>query len=144
MNTHETYVSLEVAKLLKQAGFDWDCLMRYWSDTGKTEWFGNSMIVNPYGNDTIPCPTLAVVQRWLKEEKGWIVESAWHSKKSNYGIVEEECYTCHLFYPVTFQREGIEMYDVHVETDKIHYPTYESALEAGIKKCLTLILEEKI
>lgn len=69
MNTRETYVSLEVAKLLKKAGFDWYCLLRYWADTGKTEWFGNSMIVNPYGDDTIPCPTLSVAQKWLREVK---------------------------------------------------------------------------
>lgn len=93
MNTHETYVSLETAKLLRQAGFDWEC--RYFYDT----WASPSLFDDKTGelqyekktgtdlkNDVVcknynarhsdgtfgafvSVPTLAVALRWLREVK---------------------------------------------------------------------------
>lgn len=55
MNEHETYVSLEVAKLLKEAGFDWECPYKY----------ERSIMACRY--EDYEKPTLAVAQRWLRE-----------------------------------------------------------------------------
>lgn len=125
MNTHETYVSLEAAKLLKEAGFDWDCLLRYWEDTGATEWFGNTQIANPYGDDTIAAPTLEVAQRWLREVKFKSIEVTSNSEGWVFSMYNHKLPVDH-----TWIKGCYELYN-----------TYEEALEAGIKKCLNLILE---
>ena len=48
---HECYVSLEVAKLLKEAGFDWECTHKY----------ERSIIACRY--EDYEKPTLSVAQR---------------------------------------------------------------------------------
>lgn len=55
---HEYYVSLEVAKLLKQLGFDWGC----------REYYPTSFIACRY--EEYAKPTLDVAQRWLRETQG--------------------------------------------------------------------------
>ena len=55
---HECYVSLEVAKLLKEAGFDWECTHKY----------ERSIIACRY--EDYEKPTLSVAQRWLRVVKG--------------------------------------------------------------------------
>ena len=52
---HECYVSLEVAKLLKEAGFDWEC----------REYYPSSFMACRY--EEYAKPTLEVAQRWLRE-----------------------------------------------------------------------------
>lgn len=66
---HETYVSLEVAKLLKKAGFDWEC--RGYFDGTKFHPNGSVECTN-YNSNTckyLKAPVLYVVQRWLREVK---------------------------------------------------------------------------
>ena len=55
MNEHETYVSLEVAKLLKEAGFYWECPDKY----------ERSIMACRY--EDYEKPTLAVAKTWLRE-----------------------------------------------------------------------------
>ena len=70
----EAYVSFEVAKLLKEKGFDWSCIS-YWCE------FPNGDIVhtdvgasaNHNGQETnrfTSRPTQQMACRWLREEKG--------------------------------------------------------------------------
>ena len=131
MNTHETYVSLETDKLLKQAGFDWECRKIYYcyhEDGDKWELEDN------YKNHKhilkldhcLLTPTLEVAQRWLREVK--------------------QCYV-HV-YPM-FSFEGtLEYYFVEViyprsrDVKQNEFSTYEEAQEAGIKKALEMILEK--
>lgn len=63
MNTHESYVSLETTKLLKQAGFDWKCINRYIKDTevlvpclGEANWNAVEWGINDYKS----APTIEV------------------------------------------------------------------------------------
>ena len=131
MNTHETYVSLETGKLLKQAGFDWECRKIYYcyhEDGDKWELEDN------YKNHKhilkldhcLLTPTLDVAQRWLREVK--------------------QCYV-HV-YPM-FSFEGtLEYYFVEVIYPRSRvikqneFNTYEEAQEEGIKEALKIILEE--
>ena len=131
MNTHETYVSLETGKLLKQAGFDWECRKIYYcyhEDGDKWELEDN------YKNHKhilkldhcLLTPTLEVAQRWLREVK--------------------QCYV-HV-YPM-FSFEGtLEYYFVEVIYPRSRvikqneFNTYEEAQEEGIKEALKIILEE--
>ena len=110
---HECYVSLEVAKLLKEAGFDWETFS-HWveSDINNPDFkfsglsdkpilydgytpidedtcVGRKKDWNNY-NDECPlicnysAPTLAVAQRWLREVKGLLLGMAVHDNALNY------------------------------------------------------------
>ena len=142
---HEYYVSLEVAKLLKEAGFDWEC--KTW-----TQWHlpviedGDSPGLIERGTDpkytmpiseTYPRPTLAVAQKWLREVKGWDVfvrELERHKKQKEDGAWEYP-YFC-------------ELHDKHGKYDTFAGYTdgfykYEEAQEEGIQHCLYLILDDE-
>ena len=151
MNTHETYVSLEVAKLLKQAGFDWECISAY--REGELYYYSENskgLIVMNFNNapeymNQYSAPLLSIAQKWLREVKGIIISS--DARDVNYikynatihAIYEERNPELHIedvgtihFIPYGLICKGITEF----------YDTYEEALEAGIKKCLELILEK--
>ena len=127
---HEYYVSLEVGKLLKEAGFDWET--KNWWDYCKPidEWSLRNYPEAPvnwnskYYNYDCSAPTLDVAQRWLREEKDLILliditPSYCNGKLMGYKFVIHVSCGNHIF--------G-EWKD-----------TYEEAQEAGIKKALEMI-----
>ena len=137
MNTYETYVSLEVARLLKQAGFDWETRASYWFDYTISQ---NYILTYPKTHDDwnhrveedidyISAPTLQIAQRWLREVKNMSVEISFE-KPGKWSC----CVILDTNKEVSFENLWREEFD---------YDTYESALEAGINKCLKIILEEK-
>ncbi len=79
MNTHEQYITLETARLAKQAGFDWKCQYRYSEGHERND--SDPTYISPcdnwnQDNGLYSAPTQAVLQRWLREIKGveiWIV-----------------------------------------------------------------------
>ena len=141
---HECYVSLEVAKLLKEAGFDWECETCYMGKSKRAykynKYFNwnlprkdfeiegsdnlfHSFINQKKTNHFVSAPTLDVAQRWLREVK-------------NYEI----------FVVVKFLAD--KEYIARVETNISGYSTdiykfYEEAQEAGIKKALEMILDKE-
>lgn len=151
---HEYYVSLEVAKLLKEAGFDWELNSR-WQDWGgknshefilKTDLFYTDRPAEYDGFHALPAPTLDVAQRWLRDVKNIAL------------------YVCPSYEPVRFVAPNVVADDekwvmkwqvsathYDIEADEIDFgdveeeifDTYEEAQEAGIQKCLTIIIEEK-
>jgi hypothetical protein len=131
---HECYVDLEVAKLLKEAGFDWKCNGAFISEDGIQYAFikmdavcdSNNSKYNPYN---ISAPTLDVAQRWMREVKDVdiVVHIDYH-----YGEQYSKAYYC-PFYIGT----GDKLYTTE------HFKTYEEALEAGIKNALEMILNKK-
>ena len=143
---HEYYVSLEVAKLLKKAGFDWWANQYYGSTpyiNGEkvevhmdkhipedAEWCINDKLSfcgyrNHADELAYAAPSLDVAQRWLREMK-------------NTHII--------VTYNPTLRADYV--YDVFVPCNKfwlgspISYDTYEEALEAAIEKALKIILEK--
>ena len=129
---HECYVSLEVAKLLKEAGFDWSC----------REYYPTNFMTNRY--EEYEKPTLDVAQKWLREVKRIFIHVSVYAV---YAVIEQE-------YEIT----DSDKFSVWAETwdsqsefwnkwtsifEINDFNTYEEALEAGIKKCLTILLEEK-
>ena len=89
---HECYVSLEVAKLLKKAGFDWKLNSR-WQDWGgknphefilKTDLLYADGPAEYDGFHALPSPTLDVAQRWLREVKNTHIEVSPDSTMSTY------------------------------------------------------------
>ena len=129
---HNVYVSRELALLLKQAGFDWECHKIYYcyhEDGDKWELEDN------YKNHKhilkldhcLLTPTLEVAQRWLREVKDLDV----------------------YIFPTTNNKRGC-VYEWGIKTFgralwvegqpyTNQYETYEEAQEEGIKKALEII-----
>jgi len=126
---HEFYVSLEVAKLLEQAGFDWKCEYAYMPSTemGNVPFkhLHNITNYNELQYEVYSAPTLDVAQRWLRRMKGLFIcvipEIKDYHATWNFYICNEQG----LFY----ENEDC-------------FLTYEDALGSGEKKALELILEK--
>ena len=120
----ESYVSLETARLLKEAGFDVPCDNYYDKDGFFRGDFKAYM-----------CPTQALAARWLRETHGIHVSS--------------EIIVCPMDECVCWKEVGKRIswgyYIIPVERDEPiiendeEYKTYEEALEAGLKRGLKLI-----
>ena len=133
---YEVYVSLEVAKLLKDAGFDWKQYSFYNSKgilmngAFAANWNDICYMDGGYSSK-VSAPTLEVAQRWLREVKNirLLVETG-----PELYIVESYTLAYGYWTPTCLLHDGIE-YE--------RFYTYEKALEAGIKKALEIILKEK-
>lgn len=132
---HECYVSLEVAKLLKEAGFDWEICDGYLvhedGDVFTTgfqipyDFNGDNgdLFINHNGHkESLSRPTLTIAQRWLREVKNVDV-FAYRNEPTN-------------------KFESIVSFDKEWSTTGMCINTYEEALETGIKKALEIILEK--
>lgn len=141
---HEYYVSLEVAKLLKEAGFDWKCNGAFLSIVGTKYAFAkldaahdnNNRKYTPYN---ISVPTLDVAQRWLREKEGiYIGITAIENKRA---VTNSDGWTFHYEY-------GKPKFDCYIQDEWCEdictlydsFDTYEEALEVDIKKSLENIL----
>lgn len=158
--THEQFIELSTAELAKLAGFDWECSTFYtetfdYTDqdgTGKFEFRRddnlryrnpnddrNSFVNNKgtlleYKFKMYSAPTQSVLQRWLREVKKIIVEPMWH--------IRAQFYSCGIVMP-EWQNLGDVTYTENGSTYKEGFNTYEAALEAGLKQCLTLLIEKE-
>ena len=132
---HEYYVSLEVAKLLKEAGFDWKCRRIYVLDSeNDPEYvFSTANFTNTLkeieGYIRLSAPTLEIAQRWLR-----VVKQIHLYVRP---ILDEHKYV------VTVVVDDLTWGQVNDNngTSK-RFNTYEEAQEAGIEKALKLILEK--
>lgn len=142
---HEYCVSLEVAKLLKEAGFDWKCEYAYMPSTemGNVPFkhFHNRTNYNGLQYEVYSAPTLDVAQRWLRVVKDYCVS------------VVADCDSSGVFYTVRiiyYDTSINNYYATHVwEETKLErakhrliFNNYEEAQEAGIKKALEIILDK--
>ena len=150
---NEYYVSLEVAKLLKEAGFDWLTHQYYGStaylkrthtavdpDEHKASaiyWKEDTALTfSGHRNDdslSYSAPTLDVTQRWLREVKG--IEVYAHVFYDSREMLDEwDVYVYEVNHIIKQIEDWINSYDV--------YHSYEEAQEAGIKEALEMILEK--
>jgi len=143
----EDYVSFEVAKLLKEKGFDWSCHATYdTAVTGGKPKFSEYEVLNffPYGMKNtddkygmvISAPTLQMAMKWLRE-------------KYNIHVAINICYTEN---PKLFQPDYYVYVDSTVTGESLikklcllvqdnsltpkGFTSYEEACEAAIKYCL--------
>ena len=131
----EDYVSFEVAKLLKEKGFDGEC-RAFWKDwkgeirlcscnnAHMFEYCHNSMLerYNDTEETNIAAPTLQMAMKWLREEHDKSIEVRSQGlKATGLGWVT-----------------GI--YNLKNQDEEYHnaftQPSYEEACEAAIKYCL--------
>lgn len=69
--TKEAYCSYEVAKLLKEKGFNEECYRFYEYDT--KEFYKESIPCCNSRSDDYACPTHQMAMAWLRE-RGWFIE----------------------------------------------------------------------
>ena len=138
---HECYVSFEVAKLLKEVGFDWECKTYYDISLYRDEIIieGEFHDYNfTTGNIIFSAPTLDVAQRWLRDVKQLDISIHYDptikSQPYAYFIYDVEEKFDDIF--------GIISPVTHSYSDGYFY-TYEEAQEASIKKAIEIILEKR-
>ena len=143
--SHEYFVSLEVAKLLKKAGFNWDTYSAYNKDGVFADKNRSITTWNDFA-DYYSAPTLEVAQRWLREVKHIEICISWEIEFEEKELDWNERQYC---YDIDTHVDNIPLLSIdddywaegyHTFGDS--YSTYEEALEAGIKKALEIILEK--
>lgn len=76
----EDYVSFEIAKLLKEKGFNEPTFHDY--DERGIKWF-EEVLVNHNSQGGIACPTLQMVMKWLEEKYGVFCVICRHGNKND-------------------------------------------------------------
>ena len=122
----EDYCSFEVAKLLKEKGFDETCYACY-------EYFSSSVtmysgwpfeykgeVVNN-SNDRIKCPTQSLAMKWLREEKRTSIIIEFDLTKRGY---------CPYVHQLDYDMDWVVKWRVNTPMK------YEEAVEAALKYSL--------
>lgn len=126
----ENYVSFEIAKLLKEKGFDEGCRSRYGSagsfsyEKYEIEASGCEM------HNAILAPTLQMAMKWLREVHNIHIELNWD--KGN------QLYSFHIWKSGKFQPEisSLDLWRIYKDDNYIGEWNYETACETAIKYCL--------
>ena len=115
----EDYCSYEVAKLLKEKGFDGEVSAFVEEDNTKYDYTLSGFIKA----ETLPCPTHQMAMKWLREECDL------HIIAYPYNANGKKKWCCQVY--KAFNLLGNEKY-VNETLD-----SYEEAVEAALKYCLT-------
>ena len=118
----EDYCSYEVAKILKENGFNESCYTCYVEK--EISHYDYSSTNYELIDGVISCPTIQMAMKWLREEKNIFIVIEPHA----YDYINEKnkSYECSLWVGDNYY-EYIESKD---------YPSYEEAVEAALKYCL--------
>lgn len=122
----EDYVSLEVAKLLKEKGYNEPSKYFYRKDDGKLS-LTSGMINNNEIYEVVDCTAhpLAEVAKWLREKHKIAVCPFPYSYHWDYNI---------------YDLKTIDIEDYHsILGSRVAWSSYEEALNEGIKEALKLI-----
>lgn len=114
----EDYVSFEVAKLLKEKGFDQDCATYYLDGQVWRHYHGE---VIPKGKQIYAAPTQAMAMKWLREAHNIHIVLSPNKRMGN------------LYSNIIFTNENGEL---QPQPCNFFFATYEQACEAAIKYCL--------
>ena len=134
----EDYVSFDVAKLLKEKGFNELCRCVYSPEgvfhksnrTNIYDYYDNALLDEVGNSDYFLAPTQALVMKWLREVHNIHINLDIHwlyfaNSKGWMYVIER------------ILENGVEYIDSKGdENDKTFYSTYEEAAEAAIKYCL--------
>ena len=121
----EDYVNFEIAKLLKEKGFDEPS--RFWYDNnGVISQKYIDATDKPLGKDThYPCVTISFAMKWLREQNKII--SILHSYVLNR-------------YRITITQFNPYLRNALYCSNDYDYFSYEEAVEAAIKYCLEILI----
>ena len=118
----EDYCSYEVAKILKEKGFNESCYTCYVEK--EISHYDYSSTNYELIDGVISCPTLQMAMKWLREEKNIFIVIEPHA----YDYINEKnkSYECSLWVGDNYYK--------YIESKD--YPSYEEAVEASLKYCL--------
>ena len=134
----EDYVSFEIAKLLKEKGFNESCYTYYDDIDDSINRFDKGYHFNntsyPWGvpydiskaKKYVVAPTLQMAMKWLRKE---------HNIVCNINIESRNFY----YYSVFIIKSSIEA-QYQLTSQKPYFETYEEACEAAIKYCLEQLI----
>lgn len=131
---HEEIATFEVAKLAKEKGFREKCIEHYYDDTKDLYRSSNPQCYN-FGGNTSDAPTQSLLQRWLREEKGVVIDVVldWQ-----YNIEAEEIrYQYRIGCKHRMTIEDIQTRGIVRDR---YFATYELALEDAELYCLKNLL----
>lgn len=133
------FVSFETAKKLKETGFDYPCYWYYTSENAPAGCYwvvytGTLPVKNTTENSNYSKPELYQAQKWLREVKGIDITI------TVYREIDETVSSRKIkrFYECEITTEDDEDYIPYSEYEK-DFPSYETALSAGIDAVLELI-----
>lgn len=125
----EDYVSLDVAKLLKEKGFKSDDCHTAYDENGQLFWYGD------YSKDrkgAVDAPTLQMAMKWLRAAHKLFIDVT--AAMNDYIENGEVKYSGPFYYWSIFSLEIAETlaYSPILDT----YATYEQCCEDAVKYCL--------
>ena len=120
---NEDYVSLEVARLLKEKGFDSHYSTHFYKNN-KLECYIEDRKKYWLQKDEYAAPTLYMAQKWLIEKKGLHVSTGFNVPTGRWFYIIMNIREGH------YQGKGLSDYE---------YSFFEEALQAGILDALNLI-----
>ena len=135
MNIQEDHVSFEVAKLLKDKGFDkYPMFPCYKEDTG--EFIDIPTTLDTINYCFIPAPTQAIVMKWLRKVHDIHIELNWD--KGN------QLYSFQIWKLGKYQPEisSLDLWRIYKDDNYSGEWKYEEACEAAIKYCLVNIIQK--
>lgn len=120
----EDYVSFEVAKLLKEKGFNKDTYtMSMYDENGEAK----DVLLLKVGEEPVLRPTLQMATKWLREIHHYYIQ------------IMLDSWACegHMGYYVVIQKTDSD-FEMMLQdaVDEVFYQTYEEAAESAIKYCL--------
>ena len=119
----EDYVSFEIAKLLKEKGFDCPSYSHYRLSNGELFHFSTNCSTNLKQNDYVTAPTLQMAVKWLRE-----VHNIHIDINTNWAFKDDFIVVGYMFNTHSIINSWYQ--------DLVNYSTYEEACEAAIKCCL--------
>lgn len=143
----EDYVSFEVAKLLKEKGFDEATFHEYQEYDGKgIRWF-EEVLVNHNSQGGVACPTLQMVIKWLEEVHHILVIPDYIYECTNtswvykiYRLGENGKPERNAIIGTSYDSNGNPTQHIvgyrDYDISKQEYATRTEAVEEGIKHCL--------
>lgn len=117
----EDYVSLEVAKLLKEKGFDKECEYYISANTSQVFNKGRFKPFKEEGHEVFLCPTLYEAQKWLRTSYRILITPTY---------LFNDKYTYHI---LRMDAGNIYCHNYN------QYDSYEEALNEGVLEALKLI-----
>ena len=120
----EDYVSFEVAKLLKEKGFDQNCATYYLDGQVWRHYYGE---VIPKGKKIYAVPTQAMAMKWLREVHKIGIFPSTYTFTIGYGTEERHPYGTAIINLVNYEL---------ITDDIMPRNSYEEACEAAIRYCL--------
>ena len=124
----ESYCSFEVAKLLKEKGFDVSCIGRY-SVRSKEFHSDGTKMCNNGGLFEYAAPTHQMAMAWLREEKNIFIVIEPHAY--NYVNEKNSSYVFSIW-------QGDNLCENPLLKD---FPTYEQTVEAALKYVLENLIQ---